>query len=133
MDFSRAEWFALLAVMIAGATFALNAGLQLWGGGTGFQLRFTKLKESYQEDISKAKQDYTNIFVGLRERIHSLEIDHLKFAKHVAEHYIRSPEFHAEAGEIKADMQRGFEKVDKQFDRILDTIENNRRADNRAH
>lgn len=128
MDFTRAEYFSLLAVMIAGATFALNAGLQLWGGGTGFQLRFTAMREEFQKDVATARQDYTDVFTGLRERVHAIELDHAKFARRVAEEYMRSPDFHREAAEIKSDMKDGFDKVDRQVERILNSIENMRNA-----
>ena len=102
---------------------------KIFGGGNALATKFHKLDKETTEAIAKVERSLTvkideyedNYTVGaeaVRSNIHALQMGLLEFRAKMAEEYV------AKGGldDIKRDMRRGFEAVDKRMGELQDMI-----------
>lgn len=123
------ETLPYIAIIFSGVTLLVLVGEKLFGGGNALANKFHKLETDTTRDISAlraALQDridqyednYSLGIEAIKANIHALQMGLLEFRAKMAEEYVRT----GGLDDIKADMRRGFEAVDKRMGELQDMI-----------
>jgi len=124
-----AETVAVLAVCFAGLALVVQVAEKIFGGGNALAAKFHRLDKETSAALAalearvmtKIDEYEDNYVVGaeaIRSNIHALQLGLLEFRAKMAEEYV------AKGGldDIKQDMRRGFEAVDKRMGELQDMI-----------
>lgn len=126
----------ILASCFGGASLLIVVAEKLWGGGNALAAKFhtldqttTTARDKLREDLTRkiealevklenSKDNYSLGLDAVTANIHALREGLLELRAKMAEEYI------AKGGldEMKADMRRGFEAVDKRMGELQDMI-----------
>lgn len=129
-----------IAIICSVVTLLLVVGKDLFGGGTALATKFANLEKDTTLDITKLRTETTDAIHKLRvevmtkvdeyedaagvgfkhmnDSIHDIQIKMLEFRAKMAEEYI--PKGGLE--DMKADMHRGFEAVERRMGELQDMI-----------
>lgn len=132
--------YGLIALIIAGLTFAVNMGMNLFGGGRGLSTQFAALDKSLTAEISllrneiTEKQERSQSQVGdsmsaMRQHMHDLEKAMLTQRAESAETYMRRDSYYKASDELKREVNAGFDKMEKRLERMEGKIDYDRKED----
>lgn len=130
-------YFALAASLLSTLFIAAE---KLWGGGNALAAKFHALDKETSAAISALEtkvmhkiegyqDNYTTGAEAIRANIHALQLGLLEFRAKMAEEYVRT----GGLDDIRTDMHRGFEAVDKRMGELQDMIMWARPDGDRAH
>jgi hypothetical protein len=116
-------------IFVSGITLLVMVAEKIFGGGNALAAKFHKLDKDTTEAIAQVERslrtkideyedNYTVGADAVRSNIHALQMGLLEFRAKMAEEYV------AKGGldDIKQDMRRGFEAVDKRMGELQDMI-----------
>jgi hypothetical protein len=116
-------------IFLSGITLLIMAGEKIFGGGNALAAKFHALDKDTTEAIAKVERtlnakvdeyedNYTVGSEAIRSNIHALQLAAMELRAKMAEEYV------AKGGldDIKQDMRRGFEVVDKRMGELQDMI-----------
>jgi hypothetical protein len=120
------EW---IAPAVAVVTLVVLVADKLFGGGRSLAREFAKLEKHMVDSIAAVRQEMQekremaivqtgDAMTGMRTQMHQQENKHLEFRAMVAETYMRRDSYYKASEELKGEMNRGFEKLDKRLERI---------------
>lgn len=124
-----AETTAILAVCFAALALLVQVVEKVFGGGNALAVRFHKLDKDtgiaiaaletrVMTKVDEYEDNYTVGAEAVRANIHALQMGLLEFRAKMAEEYIRQ----GGLDDMKKDMQRGFEAVDRRMGELQDMI-----------
>jgi hypothetical protein len=133
-----------LAVGISLITLLVLIGEKLFGGGNALAQKFADLDRNTSNNVATAEREMRqrteklereltarvdsyedNYSVGaeaLRSNIHAMQIALLEFRAKMAEEYMPKKEYFAATGEIKAQIQQSFAKLESRLERMEEGI-----------
>lgn len=120
---------AYIAIAFSGVTLLILVGEKLFGGANALASKFHKLdKETtaaiaalenrVRERVDGYEDNYTVGADAIKANITALQLGLLEFRAKMAEEYVRQ----GGLDDIKQDMHRGFEAVDKRMGELQDMI-----------
>lgn len=123
------EIVAVVCAIFTGVGLLILVVEKLWGGGNALAGKFYKLERDttaamtsletrIRERVDQYEDNYTVSADAIRANIHALQMGLLEFRAKMAEEYVRQ----GGLDDIKQDMRRGFEAVDKRMSELQDMI-----------
>ena len=123
------DTLAYIMAAFSGVSLLVVVAEKLFGGGNALANKFHKLEKDTTLDIAALRRElnekideYEKVsavgFDAIKSNIHAMQIGLLEFRAKMAEDYIPK----GGLDEIKADMRRGFEAVDRRMGELQDMI-----------
>jgi hypothetical protein len=121
--------YSVAAICISGAVFALQMFDRIWGGGSRTATAQAAIKEYVKDAIAELRKDVFlkhdtsegnvgQAIQSIKDASHKMQLEAMEFRAVAAETYMRRDSYYKAMGELKADVNLAFEKLDKRLERM---------------
>lgn len=121
--------YGFVAICISGVLFAFQVFDRIWGGGSRSATSQSTMKDYINLEVAQLRKDVFlkhdtsegnvgNAIQALKDLAHRAQLEAMEFRAISAETYMRRDSYYKAMGELKADVNQAFEKLDKRLERM---------------